>query len=145
MTGKDQLKELQSFSASLQTFLDGQPSGNDLNGCDEFLRSLHSLYATVCQKEGEAEIIFNRCLKHAVESEDEKIQSGIKLVKNSSTLLIAYVAGIYPKAYQVWQELKAFRKIFELTSDDYRTLISAFKRQFEVESSVVRQASNKTM
>lgn len=136
------LKELQGFAMSIDAFMDGQPPGDDLDACSDFLRELHSLFATVSQKSGEAETLFNMRVMQVISDTNPETEEAIKKVKNSSTLTVAYVAGKYPNEYSIWQRLNGYLQLFKLTSDDYRTLISAYKSQKELEMSGIKQTAS---
>ena len=111
----------------IDQFLKDQPIAEDLDACDQFLRQLHALYGTVNTYAARMEIRFYEGFKEVINN--PKLIDNWKMVKNSSTLSIAFVAGHYPEEYELWQKLKGYLGALRITSDNYRTLLSSFKEE----------------
>lgn len=112
----------------LSELMDSQPSAKDLDQCDLFLRELGSRYARVAELHGKAKALWAEAVANIIQFTPEE---EYKRFKNSSTLVEEIAAAQYPMVCRLMHGCESSLNLFKVVSDNYRTLISAFKQERE--------------
>ena len=96
---------------SIEEFIKTQPSANDLNSCDTFLRELHVKMCYLSDVSGYLETEINRELIRVLK--DKELEAEVKLIKNSSTVFMNYVQGRVPEESTLFLKCKSLIKVLE--------------------------------
>jgi hypothetical protein len=108
-----------------------QPEVEDLDACQKFLKQLNAVSARHAHVVGQMESVYaSKTMQLIKNAEDEEY----KRVKNSSTLVERWVNGQIPNIARDYKEINDLGKVLKMVADNYRTLISSYRSQMEMEA-----------
>lgn len=128
-------QEFDKFLLSLGKLFKGQPSAADLDASDKFLRNLNVMYARWAQLDGKAQGLLAVIMHEQIKSMSE---DDYKKIKSSSTLTTSYIEGSYPEICAKAHEVKNMGYVIRTTADNYRTLISSYRKEREYVNGAAR-------
>ena len=128
-------QNLKAFLSQANKLLKSQPSASDLDGADTFLRNLNAVYARWAKVNGDASGMLSELMYEAIKAMND---DEYKRIKHSSTLTTEYIQGTYPETYALCTEVQQMGYVLKSVADNYRTLISSYRLEREIDSKQVR-------
>jgi hypothetical protein len=131
--GKQQIEALKQFNMNCFALIDNQPPCSDLNDSDTWLRDVNTMYSRCAQMTGIAKA-FQAQLMTATINKIDVDGDTWKKIKNSSTMIEKYVAGLYPGYWAICEETLSLYKALAHVCENTRTLMSSWRLERQIDS-----------
>ena len=132
-------KDLTNFLSQVKKLTGSQPPASDLDAVDRFMRNLNAIYARWAHLNGVATSVLSQLTYQTLKEIGEE---DFKRIKNSSTLTTEYVQGTYPEITALCIEIQQTGYVLKSVADNYRTLVSSYRLEREIDSKTIRNTTN---
>lgn len=131
--------EFKTFLSQVGKLMKQQPSASELDKVDTFMRNLNAMYGRWAHLNGIAKSVLSQLVYTTLKGISEE---DFKKIKNSSTLTTEYVQGAYPDITAIATEVQQTGYVLKSVADNYRSLISSYRLERELDAKNVRNIVN---